>query len=45
MAVCRSYSMGPEMDRNVESRREHLRKTAMRVAIEADKQAKAKRAV
>jgi hypothetical protein len=45
MAVCRSYSISPEMNKNVESRRELLRRTAMQVAIAADLQAKASKAV
>lgn len=42
--VCRSYSISPEMDKNVESRREHLRRTAIGVAALAEEQLKAKMA-
>jgi hypothetical protein len=44
MAVCRTHSMSPEMDRNVQSRREHLRVTAMQVAAMAHVQQLANRA-
>jgi len=40
VAVCHTHSISPEMDRNVESRREDVRRTAMRIAILADMQAK-----
>lgn len=33
MAVCRTYSMSLEMTRNVESRREDLRRTVKHVAV------------
>ena len=44
MAVCRTYSMSLEMTRNVESRREDLRRTAKHVAVLAHLQELANKA-
>ena len=44
MAVCRTYSISPEMDRSVEARREELRWTAKQVAVLAHLQELANKA-